>query len=111
MASRANRRLLCLFIALLFAISGVARAYAATAAMTEMPASAIEGSMPNHDADCDGKDRAAHVACLAMCATAVAILSEPAVVVLTAKIQDPRSASEAPPVGHRLSPEPPPPKN
>ena len=109
MASRANRRLLCLFVALLFAISGVARVYAATA-MTQMTASAIEGSMPDHENDCDGKDKGAHVACLAMCATAVGILSEPTVIVVAAEIQDRHSASETPPVGHHLSPEPPPPK-
>ena len=110
MASRANRRWLCLFIALLFAISGVARVCAATTAMMQMPASAIEGSMPTHDDDCDGKDRAAHIACLAMCATAMAILTDPAVIVVATKIQDRRSASEDAPVSHHLSPDPPPPK-
>jgi hypothetical protein len=110
MASRANRRLLCVVIALLFTISGVARLYAATASSLQLPMSAMEDTMPGHD-DCGGKDKAAHAACLAMCATAVAILSEPTVIVLASAIQDRHPASEALPAGRRLSPEPPPPKS
>ena len=110
MASRTNRRLICLLVALLFTVSGVVRLYAATAAMTQMPPSAAEGSMPSQDRGCDGKDKAAHLACLAMCAAAVAILSDPAGIIPATAIEDRHSASQAPPVGHSLSPEPPPPK-
>ena len=110
MASRANRRLLCVVIALLFTISGVARLYAATASSMQMPMSAMEDTMPGHD-DCGGKDKAAHAACLAMCAAAVAILSEPKGVVSAEAIQHRPPASEALPAGRRLSPEPPPPKS
>ena len=60
--------------------------------------------------DCGGKDKAAQAACIAMCATAVAIVSEPAAISFVVAAQDVESIPVTLPPGHGLSPEPPPPK-
>src|SRR4030081_1218686 len=76
MALRAQRPLLCLVTALLFAIGSVAHVHAAATAGIEMATPPMEASAPDDGMDCCAKEKAAHVACVAMCATAVAILSD-----------------------------------
>jgi len=110
MPVRAPHRLLCVLVALLFAISGAVTAYAATASMVQMPASASEGAMPSHDDGCDGKDKATHAACLAMCAATLAVLTDPAAIAFPASVPDRRAALEVVLTSRALSPEPPPPK-
>src|SRR5882757_11063216 len=61
MALRAHRRWLCLLMALLFAVSGAAHAYAMTDAAMKMPSAAMESSMSDqsmadHGMDCGGSD-------------------------------------------------------
>jgi hypothetical protein len=110
MAFCANRRLLCLLTVLVFAISGVAQVYAATASMMQMPAAAMDA--PDHGmGGCGGNDKTAHTACVAMCATAVAILCEPAAIPMAVAMQDLASAPEAQPTSHGRSPDTPPPKS
>jgi hypothetical protein len=109
MARRAHRRLLCLATAALFAISSAAHVYAVTAASLTMP-TAMEAPAPDHAMDCGGDDKAAHAACVAMCATSVAILSEPAVVPVVVARQNVERASQLPPSSRGPSPEPHPPK-
>ena len=114
MALRANRRWLCLLTALLFAVSGVAHAYAMTDAAMKMPAMessmSDQGTMPDHGMDCGGGDKAAHADCIAMCATAVAILSELVAVPFVVAMQDIVTAAELPPAIGGPSPDPHPPK-
>jgi hypothetical protein len=111
MAFRARRRLFGLLIAVLFALSSVAHVYAATDAAMKMPtAAAMESSAPDHGMDCGGVDKAAHAACVAMCATALAILGETIAVPFAVAAQDVESAAELPPPGRGPSPEPHPPK-
>jgi hypothetical protein len=112
MAFRARRRLFCLLTAVLFALSSVAHVYAATEAAMKMPAAAtMENSAPDHDMDCGGGgDNAAHAACIAMCATAMAILGEAIVVPFVVAARDIESDPELPPSGRGPSPEPHPPK-
>jgi hypothetical protein len=115
MANHAKRRLLCLLIALLFALSGVAQVYAATASLMQMPSATMDGSVsdhgPDHGMGCDGNDKATHAACVAMCATAIAILSEPAALPLVVAMHDLHAAPDALPSSHGFPPEPPPPKS
>jgi len=113
MACRAHRRLICLLSALLFALGGVAHAYAATDAVMKMSAAGMETA--GHDdgmggMDCGGKDKAAQAACIAMCASAVAISNEPVAIPFVVAAQDVDSVPAALPSGLGLSPEPPPPK-
>ena len=111
MAVRANRRMLCLLMALLFAVSSVAHVYAATEAAMKMPSAAMAASEHGMDGmDCGGSDKAAHAACVAMCATAVAILNEPIVVPLVLAVQSVEADPELPPLGRGPAPEPHPPK-
>jgi hypothetical protein len=119
MALRAHRRWLCLLTALLFAVSGVAHAYAMTDAAMRMPSGAVasaisdqsmsDPSMLDHGMDCGG-DKAAHADCIAMCATAVAILSELTAVPFVVAMQDIVAAAELPPPSGGPSPDPYPPK-
>jgi hypothetical protein len=110
MVPHANRRWLCLLAALLFAIGNMAHAYAMTDAAMKMPSAAMESSAPDDGMDCGGKDKAAHAACVAMCATTVAILCEAVVVPFVVAMQDIVTAPEiSPPSSYRL-PEPHPPK-
>ena len=111
MAFRIDRRVLCLLTALLFAVSSVAHVYAATAAAMTMPDAAMATSDRSMDGmDCGGSDKAAHKACVAMCATAVAILNEPIIVPLVLAMQNVEADPELPPLGRGPSPEPHPPK-
>ena len=113
MALRANRRWLCLLTALLFAVSGVAHAYAMTDAAMKMPA--MESSMPirlmpDHGMDCGGSDKAAHADCIAMCATAVGHSRRTGCGPFVVAMQDIAAAVELPPPSGGPSPEPHPPK-
>jgi hypothetical protein len=110
MAFAANRRLLCLITALLFAVSSVAHAYAATAAAMKLPSAAIAASGHDMDGmDC-GSGKATHATCIAMCATTVAILNEPVIVPLVVAAHDMVAKPELPPLGRDCSPDPHPPK-
>jgi hypothetical protein len=107
MATDAKRRLICLLAAALFAISSVGHAYAATAALMEMPAATMA---PNHGMDCGGSDKASHATCVALCATAVAILAEPVGITLAILQQSLDAAPQLPLAGRELLPEPGPPR-
>src|SRR5436190_9933404 len=112
MALRAHRRWLCLLTALLFAVSGAAHAYAMTDAAMKMPAmesSMSDQGMADHGMDCGG-GKAAHADCLAMCATAAAILSELVAVPFVVAMHDVVIAAELPPASGGPSPDPHPPK-
>ena len=114
MALRANRRWLCLLTVLLFAVSGAVHAYAMTDAA--MKRSAMEssmsgqGMMPDHGMDCGGSSKATHADCIAMCATAVGILSELVAVPVVVAMQDIVAAVELPPPSGGPPPDPHPPK-
>jgi hypothetical protein len=114
MGLRANRRWLCLLMAVLFAVSGAAHAYAMTDAAMKMPAreSSLhdQGMMPGHGMDCGGHDKAARADCIAMCATAVGILSELVAVPFVVTMHDIVAAAELPPPSGGPSPDPHPPK-
>jgi hypothetical protein len=115
MVFRANRRWLCLLTALLFAVSGVAHAYAMTDAAIKMPSATMESampdqSMPDHGMDCGGGDQAGHADCIAMCATTTAILSELVAVPFVVAMQGIVAAAELPPSSGGPSPDPHPPK-
>ena len=112
MAFHARRRRFGLLTALLFAISSVGHVYAATAAAAKMPATvAMEGSMADHGMDCGGgDDKGARAHCMAMCATSVAILSEPVAIAVTIAMQAVVSDTELPPPERGVSPEPHPPR-
>jgi hypothetical protein len=61
--------------------------------------------------DCGGGgDKAAHAQCIAMCATAVGILTELAAVPFVVAMQDILTAAEVPPASGGPSPDPHPPK-
>jgi len=68
-----------------------------------------QGTMPDHGMGCGG-DKATHADCIAMCATAVAILSEVVAVPFAVAMQDVVSAAELPPASGGPSPDPHPPK-
>jgi hypothetical protein len=119
MAFRARRRLFGLLTAVLFALSSVAHVYAATEVATKMPATGMESSAPDrgmessapdHGMDCGSVDKSARADCVAMCATAVAILGETIAVPFVVAAQDVESGAELPPPGRGPSPEPHPPK-
>jgi len=116
MALRAHRRWLCLLTALLFAVSGAAHAYAMTDAAMKMPSAAMASATPDQrmmpdGMDCGGgSDKAAHAACVAMCATAVGILSELVAVPFVVAMHDIVAAAELPPPSGGPSPDPHPPK-
>lgn len=108
MVVRANRRWLCALTALLFAIGSVAHAYAMTDAAMNTPSAAMESS--DHGMDCGGGDKAAHATCVAMCATAFAILSEPIATPFVVAMQDITADPDLPLTSRSPSPEPHPPK-
>jgi hypothetical protein len=114
MALRANRRWLCLLTALLFAVSGAAHAYAMTDAAMKMPAMASamldQDVMPDHGMDCGGSSKAAHADCIAMCATAAAILSELVAVPFVVTMHDIVTVPDLPLPSGGPSPDPHPPK-
>ena len=111
MVLHSNRRWLCLLTALLFAISSTAHAYAMTDAAMKMPSVAMESSAPDHGMDCGGgPDKAAQATCIAICAMAVAILSEPVAIPFVVAMQDIVAAPELLLPGACPSPEPHPPK-
>jgi len=110
MAVRADRRLRCLVAALLFAISSVAHVYAATTATTKMPAVVMEPASPDHGMDCGGDDKTTRAACMAICATAVAILGESVAIPFAVATQDVESNLGLPLPSRDPSPEPHPPK-
>lgn len=110
MVLHANRRWLCLLIALLFAIGSTGHVYAMTDMAMKMTSAAMESSAPDRDMDCGG-DKVMHVACIAMCATAVGILGEPVSMPLVVVDQEVAFAAELPPRSRGPSPEPHPPKH
>ena len=97
-------------MALLFAVSGAAHAYAMTEAAMKMPAMessmSDQGMMSGHGMDCGGDNKAAHADCIAICATAVAILSELVAVPFVVAMQDIVIAAELPPASGGPSPDP-----
>jgi hypothetical protein len=109
MALHAKRRLLCWVTAMLFAISSVGQVYAATEALMQMPV-AVEDFPSDHGMDCGGKDKASRAACVALCATSVAILVDPVAISFAVAQRDVEADTESPPPGRGLSPEPHPPK-
>ena len=110
MALRAQRRLLCFVTALLFAIGSVVHVHAAAIAPIEMGTAPMESTAPDDGMDCCGKDKAAQVTCVAMCATAVAVLSDPIAVPFDVVVKGVASAPELPPTSHGPSLDPHPPK-
>ena len=107
-----NRPWLCLLTALLFAISSTAHAYAMTDAAMKMPSGAMESTASDHGMDCGGgPDKASQANCIAICAMAVAILSEPVAIPLAVAVKAMVAAPELPPPGACPSPEPHPPKS
>jgi hypothetical protein len=109
MVLHVNRRWLRLVTALLFTIGGMAQAYAMTDAAMKMPSTAMEGVASDHDMDCCG-DKAMDAACVALCATAVAILGEPVPIPFLVGMPDIVAVSELPSPNTGPSPEPHPPK-
>jgi hypothetical protein len=101
-------------MAFLFAVSGAAHAYAMTDAAMKMPAMessmSDQGMMPDHAMGCGGSDKAARADCIAMCATAVGILSELIAVPFVVAMHDIVAAAELPPPSGGPSPDPHPPK-
>ena len=111
MVLHSNRRWLCLFTALLFSISSTAHAYAMTDAAMKMPSAAMESSGSDHGMDCGGSDKAAQAACVALCATAFAVLPQPVAIPFVVAMHDILAVSEVPPPSGGPSPEPYPPKS
>ena len=110
MAFRANRRLLSLLIAMLFAIGSLGHVYAATKAMMTMPTTGMVGSSHDHDMDCGGNDKGSRSACVALCATSVAILADPLLVSSATVQRVVEPLVDLAPPSCILSPEQPPPK-
>ena len=113
MALRANRCRIRVLIALLFALSSAAHAYASTSALMAASTAAMEDAGQDDGMggmDCGGKDKATHAACVAMCGSAVAIINEAAAIPFAVVAQDIEAVPVTPPPGVGLSPEPPPPK-
>jgi len=110
MVFHVNRRWLCLLTALLFAIGGMAQAYAMTDAAMKLPSAAMEGATSDHDMDCGGGDKAADAACVALCGTAAAVLPAPIAITFVVAMQDIVAAAELQPAGDCPPPEPHPPK-
>ena len=105
-----NRRWLCLLTAFVFTIGSIGHAFAMTDAAMKMPSAAMASSAPDHGMDCDGSDKATHAACVAMCASAVALLNEPVAILFAVAIQDFVVDPALPLLGRSPSPEPHPPK-
>ena len=116
MAFRApRRRFVSLLTAMLFGLSIVGHGFAITAAVLKMSAAAAATTMempsPGHAMDCgDDVDKGAHAACVAACASAVAILCEPIQMPIFAAMQDMTADVELPFSGRGIPPEPYPPK-
>jgi hypothetical protein len=112
MVFHVNRRWLCPLTALLFAIGGMAQACAMTDAAMKLPSAAMECAASDHDMDCGGGsgDRTADAACVALCATAVAVLPALRVMTFAVVMQDVVAAAESQPSGDSPPPEPHPPK-
>jgi hypothetical protein len=111
MVLHVNRRWLRLVTALLFTIGGMAQACAMPDAAIKMPSTAMEAAASDHDMDCGGgADKAMDAACVALCATAVAILGEPVAIPLLVGMPDIMAVSELPSPSAGPSPEPHPPK-
>ena len=110
MAFHAKRRWLCGLTALLFAVSSMGHAYAMTDAAMKMPSAAMESPAPDHGMDCGGSDKATHAACVAVCATAVAILGEPVAMPFVVVTKEIVAAPELPLNSDGPPPEPHPPK-
>jgi hypothetical protein len=110
MAFSAKRRLLRLVTALLFAFSGVAYAYAATEVAVTAGNVAMEMPVPDDGMDCCGTDKTTRVSCVAMCATAIAILSDPVAVPFAVAVKGVESDPELLPSGRDPSLDPYPPK-
>lgn len=111
MAFRVKRRLLGLVTAVLFAMSSVGHVYAATQALMKMPAAAMEASSSDHGMmDCGGKDKASRADCVALCATANAILPGLVAPPFTIVHQGMEAEADLPPPSRSPSPEPPPPR-
>ena len=74
-------RIFCFLASLLFSISTVAHSFAVTQAVMKMSSAPAEmstqGHGMDHGMDCGGDDLASNGNCIAACATAIAILSEP----------------------------------
>jgi hypothetical protein len=110
MALCAKRRLQRQVFALLFAISSVVQAYAVTVSMMNMPTATVNAS-GNDDMDCCASDKASSGACVAICATAVAILADPVTTPQPVATGHVEPALELPLISRDPSPEPPPPKS
>jgi hypothetical protein len=113
MAFRAPRRhFVSLLIAMLFGISAVAHGFVMTEAALKMSAAtaAMEMPSPDHAMDCGGDDKAARAACMATCASAIAILCVPTPVPIVVTMQEQTVNVELPFSGRDIPPEPHPPK-
>lgn len=109
MALCAKRRLQRQVFALLFAISSVVHAYAVTVSMMNMPTATMDASASD-DMDCCASNKATNAACVAICATAVAILTNPVTTPQPVTTEDVEPALQLPLISSDPSPEPPPPK-
>ena len=107
------RRFACLPIALLFGISMVAHGFAVSqaTAKTMMADTSIDMGTPGHPMDCGGKGIGAKTACFAMCASAVAILCDPARVLIVSAMHELTVEPQVPALDRGIPPEPPPPKS
>ena len=95
---------------MLFGIGVGAHGFVATQAALTMSAAGAAEISPNGAMDCGADDTASHAACVAMCATVVAILCEPALMPTVAALLDRTADVELPFSGHGVAPEPHPPK-
>jgi hypothetical protein len=111
MALCAKRRFQRRVFALLFAISSVVHAYAVTVSMMTMPTTTIDASASDgDDMGCCASDKATHAACVAICASAFAILAEPVTTPYLVTTQGVEPALQLPLTSSDRSPDPPPPK-
>jgi hypothetical protein len=113
MAFRAPRRqVVALLIAMLLGISTIAHGFVMTEAALKMSAAtgAMDMPSPDHAVDCGGDDKAARAACMATCASIIAILCESAQMPIVATMQDLAPDVELPFSGRGIPPEPHPPK-
>ena len=116
MAFRAPRcRFVSLLTVMLFGLSIVGHGFAMTEAVLKMSAAAAATTMempsPDHAMDCgDDVDKGARAACVAACASAIAILCEPVQMPIFAAMQDMAADVDLPFSGRGIPPEPYPPK-
>jgi len=111
------RRIACILIAVLFGHSMVAHGFAVSRAMakmmvpdTSMDMTSMDMGASGHPMDCGGKDIGAKTACFAMCASAVAILCDPARVPVISATRELTIEPQVPTFGRGIPPEPHPPK-